>query len=137
MTGYRTVIHWRPPTDPRDHQPEPTEHIFETLAEAEHDGQRFGCLAGTTRIEVFSPDGDLQALWDKESAVVHLLNPRYDDYDAHGNGIGEPRYDKSYERSRWQRLGQESKALGKAELAKTIAHLGRGGLFLPPHTSRP
>lgn len=130
MSGYRTVCHWRAipdscPAKPDDaYQPEPTVHVFDTLAEAERDGMRFGCLAGTTRIEVFSPDDTLQALWDKTSTVVLLSDPEWFDYDADGTGVGEPYYpDKSHVSNRWQRLGKESVVLGRVEAAKSLAQM--------------
>lgn len=119
--GYRTVAYWYPFHD--GYTPEDITEIHPTLAEAEHSGQHWGCLRGVRRVEVFSPDGTLQALWDKESTeVIRSAEPWWVDEET-----GEETYDYSHVANRWQRLGAESVALGKVEVARATATLRAQG----------
>lgn len=127
MTGYRAIIFWRahePDVWERErglpgYQPDPTVHVHDTLAAAERDGAQFGCLAGTTRIEVRGPgaDGDdtLHALWDRTSTVT-VKTRRY-------TVRGRMTYDVSHYSNHWQNLSDESKTLHRAEIAEINAAL--------------
>lgn len=92
-------------------QPDPLVSEHPDLASAEVQGQRDGCMAGIRRVEVCSPDGTLQALWDKESLVV-VKTRRYLDLN------GRMLYDVEHRNNVWQRIGAESKALRERENAE-------------------
>ena len=92
------------------------EKEFPTLDEAETAGMHIGCTRGCSRVEVFSPDGTLQALWDKESAEVIRKSYGFDD-------DGYEIYDDTHMSSRWQRLGDESKALGKRHYDESVKEM--------------
>lgn len=84
------------------------------LESAERQGQKDGCMRGVRRVEVRSPDGALQALWDKESLVT-IKRRRYPDQR------GRMLYDISHLSNRWQRISEESRALSKRQVAETLA----------------
>ena len=65
------------------------------LESAEIAGVNVGCLGGATLVEVRSPDGTLQARWDKTDTGLTA------DGETHMSSL-------------WQRIGDESKALGEA-----------------------
>lgn len=96
------------------YQPDPTVHEHLDLAEAVHQGRRWGCMNGVCRVEVRSPDGELQAVWDKESLVVNKRRMYLD-------GRGRMLYDTSYVRNRWSNVGAEAKALHQRETDEIIA----------------
>ena len=87
--------------------------IHPDLESAETDGMRVGCLKGCQRVEVYSPDGTLQALWDKTSTEIIRRSYGFDD-------DGREIYDETHVSNRWQRLGDESKALGKLHSDKSL-----------------
>ena len=64
------------------------------LESAEIAGMKIGCARGCQRVEVLSPDGTLQALWDMADTSLD------DDGETHMSSL-------------WQRIGDESKALGE------------------------
>jgi hypothetical protein len=78
-----------------------TESRHSSLDDAELAGRHAGCMRGTTRVEVHSPDGTLQALWDKESTETTRVVSFVDE-------DGTEHADIEHMSSRWQRLGDES-----------------------------
>lgn len=96
------------------HQSDPSVHEHPDLDSAERQGGQWGCMIGVRRVEVRSPDGELQALWDKDSRVV-IKHRRY--VDERGRML----YDVSHVSNHWQNVGEESKALRRrinAEIAE-------------------
>ena len=89
------------------------EYPHPDLDTAETAGMQIGCTRGCQRVEVYSPDGTLQALWDKTSTEIIRRSYGFDD-------DGREIYDETHVSNRWQRLGDESKALGKLHSDKSL-----------------
>lgn len=99
MHSYTTSVHWYDLDVPNTKD-------FDDLEAAEVHGQQMGCLAGVRLVEVHSPDGTLQAKWDK--APMHAVTRRAffspHAWTANAN---------VHQSNEWQRVGDESKALGR------------------------
>src|SRR4051794_5879865 len=64
MDAYRAVTYW-PDLGGDTTKPLVAPHV--TLAAAEEHGMYMGCLSGSIRVEIYAPDGHLEAFWDKNA----------------------------------------------------------------------
>ena len=100
----------------------PLQANLPTLDEAESQGQSWGCMSGIVKVEVYSPDGVLQALWDKESTVTRQASSPY----WVDEKTGEEFFDTIREASLWQSVGEESQRLRKIIHDETMKAMREG-----------
>lgn len=120
--SYLAISTWRP-WDDEPWTPEPLTSEHATFAEADQRGAKDGCMAGIERVEVYSPTGVLECLWDKAATGTYTdPNPRWVVEDT-----GETRHDTIRLSGRWQTLGHEARARHKAETERITAQMRAEG----------